>query len=466
MVLEAPPASYFMQGCCCASGTMSGPTGADTWGWDTDGSYGDWYGGHELGHAYGVCHPGYCRGQGEDTSPHCVKYPYPNGVIGGPASDPNRFYGFDTELMQVYPPTSLDMMTYCDNLWISDFNYQRIRNGLLASQAAGAEAALPEAAQTVERMLVRGMLDPMTDAVSLDSFLRFPNAPEAVEREAGDYSIVLANGQGALLAQYPFTPRTQAVETNSGAAGCAAGPAAPAASVGSVIFELVPWVDGTTQVSIWHGTQALVTRTVSAHAPAVQVIAPNGGEVLSGAMIPVTWSAADADGDPLTFSVLYSADGGSTWTAAATGLGGTNFNVDGGLLAGSTSALIRVIGSDGVNTTADQSDAPIAVAGRAPQAAIVSPADYARVPPGGLVTLLGDAYDPETGTLGGAALVWESDRDGQLGTGAMLVIAAQELSPGQHLITLRATDLAGLTGAASVHLDLQQRIFLPVVSSR
>jgi hypothetical protein len=182
---------------------------------------------------------------------------------------------------------------------------------LLASQAAGAEAALPEAAQTVERMLVRGMLDPMTDAVSLDSFLRFPNAPEAVEREAGDYSIVLANGQGALLAQYPFTPRTQAVETNSGAAGCAARPTAPAAIVG--------------KENLKH-----MTRTVSAHAPAVQVIAPNGGEVLSGAMIPVTWSAADADGDPLTFSVLYSADGGSTWTAAATGLGGTNFSVDGG----------------------------------------------------------------------------------------------------------------------------------------
>jgi hypothetical protein len=59
MVLEAPPANYFMEGCCCASGAMSGPTGADPRGWDYDGSFGDWYGGHELGHAYSLCHPGF-----------------------------------------------------------------------------------------------------------------------------------------------------------------------------------------------------------------------------------------------------------------------------------------------------------------------------------------------------------------------------------------------------------------------
>jgi hypothetical protein len=106
------------------------------------------------------------------------------------------------------------------------------------------------------------------------------------------------------------------------------------------------------------------------------------------------------------------------------------------------------------------------VAGRAPQVSIVSPADDARVAPGEVVTLLGNAYDPETGILGGAALVWESDRDGQLGTGGMLVIAAHELSPGPHLITLRATDPTGLTGSTSVHLDLQQRIFLPAVWRR
>ncbi len=463
MVLEAPPANYFMQGCCCASGTMSGPTGANTFGWDTDGSFGDWYGGHELGHAYGVCHPGFCRGQAEGTSPHCVTYPYPSGRIGGPTTDPSRYYGLDTNLMQVYGPDSLDMMTYCNNLWISDFNYRRIRNGLLGTQT-GAGSAQLEQAQSVERLLVRGVLDPLTDAVTLDPFLRFPDAPEAIEREAGDYSIVLANSQGSLLAQYPFTPRTQAVETYSGPSGCTAAQANQAASVGSIIFELVPWATGATQVGIWHGDQVLVTRTVSAHAPTVQVLAPNGGGVVSGTTIPVSWSASDLDGDPLTFSVLYSADGGGTWTTVATGLAGAAFNVDAALLAGSSSALIRVMASDGINTTSDESDAPFTVPGKAPHVAIVSPADQTRIAPGELLTLLGSAYDPEAGTLSGAGLVWESDRDGQLGTGEILILALRELSPGPHTLTLRATDPSGMTGTATIHLTLPQRLYLPMAS--
>jgi hypothetical protein len=57
---------FFMRGCAgvpsepSPDAVGSGPTGPGTWGWDTDGSYGDWYGGHELGHTYGRRHPGFC----------------------------------------------------------------------------------------------------------------------------------------------------------------------------------------------------------------------------------------------------------------------------------------------------------------------------------------------------------------------------------------------------------------------
>ena len=39
---------------------VSGPTGPSTFGWDSDGSYGDWYGGHELGHTVGRFHAEFC----------------------------------------------------------------------------------------------------------------------------------------------------------------------------------------------------------------------------------------------------------------------------------------------------------------------------------------------------------------------------------------------------------------------
>jgi len=67
----------FMRG--CAAGipdyVASGPDGPGTFGWDTDGSYGDWYGGHELSHTWGRYHAEYCGATGG------APYPYPDGRI-------------------------------------------------------------------------------------------------------------------------------------------------------------------------------------------------------------------------------------------------------------------------------------------------------------------------------------------------------------------------------------------------
>jgi PKD repeat protein len=49
-------------------------------------------------------------------------------------------------------------------------------------------------------------------------------------------------------------------------------------------------------------------------------------------------------------------------------------------------------------------------------------------------------------TLTGSSLVWKSDRDGQIGTGASVVTA---LSVGSHVITLTGTDSRGLAGSAT-----------------
>src|ERR1700752_629175 len=46
------------------STVASGPTGTTTWGWDLDGSYGDWYPGHELGHTFGRFHAMFCGAAG------------------------------------------------------------------------------------------------------------------------------------------------------------------------------------------------------------------------------------------------------------------------------------------------------------------------------------------------------------------------------------------------------------------
>ena len=86
---------FFMQGCAAGipstpdpSTVASGPTGPGTWGWDVDGSYGDWYGGHELGHTFGRLHPGFCRGESKDDP----AYPFADGQL---ANADDAFVGFD-----------------------------------------------------------------------------------------------------------------------------------------------------------------------------------------------------------------------------------------------------------------------------------------------------------------------------------------------------------------------------------
>ena len=95
-------------------------------------------------------------------------------------------------------------------------------------------------------------------------------------------------------------------------------------------------------------------------APSVEVITPNGGEVLNGT-ITVEWNAVDFDSDPLTFNVLYSDDNGSSWSVLYSGLTGLSHSWNTSEYADGNSYMVRVVVSDGVATTFDDSDAPFSI---------------------------------------------------------------------------------------------------------
>lgn len=132
---------FFMRGCAGVPATPnpsavgSGPTGPASWGWDFDGTYGDWYGGHELGHTFGRLHPGFCG----ETQDDLARYPFANGQL---ASSASSFVGFDVgDPILNLPLAALrgtqwhDVMTYCNYQWLSSYTYQGIRLRLLAEDA-------------------------------------------------------------------------------------------------------------------------------------------------------------------------------------------------------------------------------------------------------------------------------------------------------------------------------------------
>ena len=156
----------FLRGCASGipstpdpSTVASGPTGLPIpggfAGWDVDGSYGDWMAGHELGHTFGRRHVGgTCDEDGFDPG-----YPFPAGQL---SDADGAFVGFDVGdpaaglPMAVLPGTVWhDVMSYCDNQWISSPTYFggiRTRldaeNALLLGAPATGVAVIAGAPQT------------------------------------------------------------------------------------------------------------------------------------------------------------------------------------------------------------------------------------------------------------------------------------------------------------------------------
>ena len=318
-------------------------------------------------------------------------------------------------------------MTYCPAEWISDFTYTGIRNQLVGEGFFGLNAAQTNASQELpsEKVLVQGLLSGDGAAVELEPMLRFSSTASFDAPVPGVYAIRLLDSANNLLAEYAFTPLRDSD-------GDADDP--------MLIHEVVPFVAGTRRIEITKGAQVLAARLVSANAPQVQVLEPHADDVIGDGMT-VAWEASDADDDELFASILFSKDGGNTYTPLRTNITGTSVLLDGAELAGTTQGKIRVIVSDGVNTSQADSAGAFTTDNHAPAVQILAPNANAAYAISQTVLLVGQATDTEDGVLPDSAYEWASDVQGVLGNGPSLSTAG--LASGLHLISLKVTDANG-----------------------
>jgi outer membrane protein assembly factor BamB len=426
---------------CVASGPTGTPRGS--YSWDTDGSYGDWYAGHELGHTLGRRHT-LCDGDEAGPDPD---YPHPDGRIGGP------FYGFNVETLDVYTPTLwADVMSYCTYQWISDYTYEGIRSRLISETTQVAATASLASPSTDGYLVVLGDVNLTQGTAQLDVLYHLPDLTPSTRPATSTHTLRLLDAGDGLLAKYPFTPKED-TEAQAGE------------DLTAMIYEIVPYAAGTARVVVAHESTALVSRTVSANPPTVTVSYPNDGETL-GQLETVIWSGSDDDGDPLTYALLYSADNGASWTTVATEITGTtptiSYTMRTDELAGSDAGRIRVLVSDGVNTAWDDATG-LELPCKAPMARIINPKTEESYLDEQTVILTGQAYDREDGYLDDPALVWDSSLDGTLGSGG--AVAVTGLAEGEHTITLRATDDDEMIGTATItlHIHTRPRLYLPLV---
>jgi hypothetical protein len=203
--------------------------------------------------------------------------------------------------------------------------------------------------------------------------------------------------------------------------------------------------------------------TVSAHAPRVRVLSPNGGESVSDPFV-INWQASDADGDHLTYMVQYSSYGGGNWQVLATNAPTPTYSTTVASLAGGTRSLVRVIANDGVLTGSDESDGTFRVPKHAPLVFMYTE-DGARFDAAHPVVLEGGAVDNEDGRLSGQDLQWWVSPGGRTGSGDTLTMF--NMVAGDYRASLTATDSDGQAARETIDIRVHgeavfSRTFLPM----
>jgi hypothetical protein len=247
-------------------------------GWDKSGA--DQVAAHEWGHNWGRQHAP-CGDAGNPD----VNYPYANGIIGA--------YGFDVATQSIKPPTSSDLMGYCNNEWISDYTYLGVLN--YRGTHADVESAFAQAMQPcllVWGRIVDGqpVLEPAFQVVTRPSLPAAPG-PYTVEGRAAD---------GSSVFRVSFAPDQVADDPAAGAQFAFAVPLQPDRAERLVAMHLVE--------------RGRRIASVRASAGAAEAAARVEATRLGGGRVGLRWDASAHPmlmvRDPVTGEVLSFARGG------------------------------------------------------------------------------------------------------------------------------------------------------------
>jgi hypothetical protein len=188
---------------------------------------------------------------------------------------------------------------------------------------------------------------------------------------------------------------------------------------------LVPQVAGAASIVVRSDGNAVIgTLTLGGAAPLVQLVAPAGPAALTGEML-LTWTITDADSTAHTTRVTYSSNNGATWSDLGD-VETRDLIVDFDKLPGGAATLIRLMVSDGVNSTTSTFGPFTTLKKRDVTAKILSPAADVVVAPG-MLYFDGFGLDIDDGSLTGAALAWRSDVAGPIGTGEQVTSVIESL---------------------------------------
>lgn len=349
-----------------------------------------------------------------------------------------------------------ELMAYCLPQWTAPINYNKAAASLApgaalpppgpAKSAAAGTASKP--ASDIAYWEVTGNINNGVAAIDplFQSMLPGPG-----DSGSGAYQVVVTDAGGNILWQQYFDPHNPVVEYSDDSQ----------VDSGQYFTEAVPYNAGAQRISVLDsGGSEIGHVLLGGLIPYVKIVTPLSGKTISG-LQQLNWVTSRV---PVAASrVEYSSDLGATWIQIAQ-------NPDTGLLfdfatvpgSDTNAALIRVSVSDGVNMGQVVSDAFTVTKKTPSDPVIANPTDGASNGPGDAVVLEGGALQTDV-ILTGDEVAWSSDIDGALGTGETLTLS--QLSPGNHTITMKATNIGGLYASTMIGLNVASDLPTVAVTS-
>lgn len=355
--------------------------------------------GHEIGHNFGRYHAP-CGVSGTDWS---TDPKHAGASIGEYGLD-----GIGGTLELLSPSDYVDMMSYCDPVWVSDYTY----TALYADQLSKGTAVV---GPLQESLLVSGSVAD-DGTVSLEPVYFMPatavlaqNSTYRVELLDAAGNLITSHSVDLLLAEEPGVS-VQAIR------GVVPAPEVPVAEV-----RVVEMASGT----------AVANRTLATARLAVNATLAQRSETAT-----VSWGIADVPA-----SVRYTVDNGLTWTTVGLNVLGGSLEVDLNGLPGGGNGRFQIILADQGTPTRFEVMLDTPLDDRQPTAWISGPTIVAAGSPTALYAFGSDA---EEGAL--SDFVWSVDGNPVVADAALFL---HDLAPGEHVITLRATTSSGQTAVAS-----------------
>ena len=174
--------------------------------------------------------------------------------------------------------------------------------------------------------------------------------PNDGSQPGADCQARLLDGNSSVLSSVDFQPGIEISVQESDGATSNAGKGPTLASGPQFFSASLPWHDAATQLQVACKGVTYATRARSLVTPQVQFTNVNEGATLSG-VFDVKWAGTDSDSPSLAYQLQYSTDGGNTWTALTPLIGATEFALDTSTLPTSANAVLRIMASDGFNTS-------------------------------------------------------------------------------------------------------------------